>query len=261
MKVKFFILLFIFINIQSFAQHNNNDFPKKYRTLFLGFGPRTLDTEPGTISLRYIDESPSMDNIQTSIEVKDKYNKIGFQVGFEWGRYSGLSHSILFDISLGQHRGGIFTYSLGYNFPFKISNSSLLIRPSIFGGFGNFGFEIGKLINNAGYIQVNGNKYYGESIDVSLSSQVFLYGPQIDVFWMITDNFSIFTSVNYDISSKNSRPEVQFVTNEENEISTSIKIGGDNPLVTYNNNKLTTLPYDVSGLRLTLGVAYVWNVY
>ncbi len=262
MKVRFLILV-LFIGSQMFGQlADDGDFPEKYRSVFVGFGPRTLNTTPGTIKTVYTDESPSMDHLETQIEILDKYKKWGFQAGYKWGRYKGLSHSILFDISMGKNRGGVFTYSLGYNYPVKINTKALIIRAALFGGFGNFGFDIGQLENNAGYIEINGNKYYDKQLDVSLSSQVFLYGPELDLMFELSDHFEVFASFIYDIASKNSRPKINFVTTEkEDQDTASIDLGGDNPKVTYNGKELTSLPYEISGLRLTFGVSYVWNYY
>lgn len=234
-------------------------FPEKYRALFLGFGSRTIDTDPGSITINYVDESPSMDNIENTTEIKDSYKNIGIQLGYKWGKYAGLSHSILFDISLGENDGGLFSYSLGYNFPIKLGQTPLLIRPAMMVGFGNFGFEIGQLENNAGFIQINGKKFYDKRLDVKLTSQVFIYGPEIDLMWMAGDKFQIYANLVYDLSSKNSKPSAEFSSTDSSGDNTSLKINGDNPLVTYNDERLTTLPYDISGLRFTIGIAYVWN--
>ena len=263
MKTKIIVLLLIFMGINVYGQlSDEGDFPEKYRSVFLGFGPRTLNTTPGVIKTIFTDESPSMDHLETQIEIKDKYRKWGFQAGYKWGRYKGLSHSILFDISMGKNRGGIFTYSLGYNYPIKINSKALVLRGAFFGGFGNFGFDIGQLENNAGYIQINGNKYYDRQLDVSLSSQVLIYGPEIDIMLMMSDRLEVFANFNYDLKNKNSRPKINFTTTElEEEETTSVNLTSENVTVTYNGNKLSSLPYDISGLRLTIGVAYVWNYY
>ena len=256
MKIKILVLL-LFFSIQQISAQDY--FPHKYRSIFLGFGPRTLNTDPGTITTSYIDESPSMDHLQTSVDVEDSYTRVGLQFGYKWGRYSGLSHSILFDIALGDNSGGLFSYSLGYNFLVEVNSTALLIRPAFYGGFGNYGFYIGEFENNSGYIEINGNIFTDKSLDVSLSSQVFIYGPEVDFMWMFNDFLDVFVNLNYDLKNTNSRPEVVFESLGGEGTTTSVDIDGENPIVTYNNEKLTSLPYDISGLRLTVGVSYVWN--
>ena len=61
------------------------------------------------------------------------------------------------------------------------------------------------------------------------------------------------------MKNKNSRPEVVFESLGGEGIITSVDIDGENPIVAYNNEKFTSLSYDISGLRLTVGVSYVWK--
>ena len=242
------------------AQSNN--FPRKYRSLFVGIGPRSFNTDPGTIITAYTDESPSMDHLETTVEVEDNYNKIGLQIGYKWGRYSGISNAVLFDISFGENQGGLVSYSFGYNFPMELGDGIFIFRPAFFAGFGNFGFDIGEIQNNAGYIEINGIQYYDSSLKVELSSQVVVYGPEVDFMWMFGGNFDAFLNVNYDLSGNNSRPEVKFSstsTGDDVSTGTSIDIDNANLDISYNGEALTTLPYKISGLRLTLGLSYVWN--
>lgn len=263
MRFTLLISLLIFIVSPSMAQFDDEgDFANKYRAIFLNFGPRVLDTDPGTIHTYYVDDSPSQDEFESTTIIEDEYKKYGFQVGYKWGRYRGLSHSLLFDISMGKHQGGLFTYSLGYNFPVKIASTALVIRGAAYGGFGNYGFNLGKINNEAGYIQINEQIYTQDYLNVRLTSQAFVYGPQVDLMLMITDHFEVLASFNYNLQSGNSRPKIEFSADSDDEVpNSSLPINGDNPNVSYNGDKLSSLPYDISGFRMSFGVAYVWNYY
>jgi len=242
------------------AQFNSSsDLPKKYRSVFLGFGPRSLNTEPGSIFTSFVDDSPSMDNFTGTFNVEDSYSRVGFILGYKSVRYNGLSHKFMFDIALGQHQGGLFTYALGYNFSRAINGKILSINPSIFGGFGNYGFEIGAIENNAGYIQIKDQQFYEQSLDLELVSQLFVFGPEININYTLNDHFEIWVNAAYDFASNNMLPQLRFQS--ENEGSAEVNIDSTNPYVTYNNEQIESLPYDASGMRFTVGASYVWNRY
>ena len=232
---------------------------EKYRSIYLGIGPRTLDTNPGTISTTFTDNSPSMDFFQDDFEVEDSYSRLGLQLGYKWGRYNGLSHSVGFDVSFGDHSGLGLAYSIGWSKTIELADGWLTFRPALYGGFANYGFGIGQLENNAGYIQIGNTEYYDSYLDMKLKSQVGLYGPELDVAYGILDFLDIWVIANYDLGSSNAKPKLEFSSPADDGGSSSLEIEGDNPLVEYNGAKITELPYSVGGLRLTIGVSYVWQ--
>lgn len=237
---------------------DTGELPEKYRVIFLGFGPRSLDTNPGTIITNYTDDSPSMDMFAGSFEVADSYSRLGTNFGYKWGRYGGLSHKIKVDISLGSNVGGLVTYGIGYNFSSVVGSSILTINPGIFGGFGNYGFGIGAIENNALYIQVGSTQFYDQEVDLNLKSQLFVYGPELTIDFAMADHLSVWANAAYDIASSNSRPTLEF---QGSEASAERGLADDNPSVNYDGAPIESLPYEASGIRLTLGVSYVWNRY
>jgi hypothetical protein len=94
---------------------------------------------------------------------------------------------------------------------------------------------------------------------MKLKSQVALYGPELDVVYGVLEFLDIWFIANYDLGSSNARPELVFSSPADEGGSSSLEIEGDNPLVEYNGAKITELPYSVGGLRLTLGVSYIWQ--
>ncbi len=258
-----FLAICLFCQLGSAQSDASSEFPNKYRSFVLGFGPRTLNTTPGTILTSYVDDSPSMDNLTTTTIVKDNYTRIGLYFAFNWGKFKGLSHSVNVDVSMGKHQGGLVYYSLGYSFPMEIGISPLIIRPAINAGFGNFGFDVGNLQNNDVYIQIGDKKYYDSSLELHLKSQTFIYGPTIDFHFILMDHLKIFGNIAYDIASKNDRPTLTFTppSGSDEDSSSSLNIDEDNPFITYNDEKITTLPYEASGIRFTIGAGYSWSKY
>lgn len=238
------------------------ELPNKYRGFFIGYGPRTFDTEPGTILTSFVDNSPSMDNFSTMTEVLESYSKSAVQFGFKFGHYNGLSHSILVDLTFGDLNGGQLNYSLGYSKSKIVGNGILVIRPHIYGGFGNYGFDVGEIENNAGYIQINNTQYFDEYLNADLKSQVGVWGPGLDVYWMVHDHASVYLNVGLDITSDNSNPELRFTAPSGSDSpESSLPIDTDNPNVTFQGDKLTKLPYKTGGLRIGIGAAFTWQKY
>jgi hypothetical protein len=233
--------------------------PERYRALSIKFGPRTLDTKPGVITTAFIDDSPSQDNFYATTDIKDQYNSLGFHISYDWRRYSGLNHSIFFDVSLGDNKGGVFGYSIGWSIPLT---GELIVRPALAGMFGNNSFKLGQIENNAGYIKIGNEEYTDNYLDVGLTGGVVLYGPEIDIRYILGDKIHLILNANYDIGSQQSNaPELEFTppSNGRNQNTSSKKIDGSNPLVLYNGIKMTSMPYSVGGIRMSLGISYVWN--
>ncbi len=232
----------------------------KYRAVSLGFGPRIINTDPGIISTSFTDNSPSMDMFVDDFTVEDSYTKIGVNVGYKWGRYNGLSQSVGLDITAGEHQRGSFYYSIGWTKTIELSNGWLSIRPAIYGGFSNQSFDLGQIENNAGYIQIGETQYYDNYLDISLKTQSGLYGPEIGVVYNSFEFLEFWATASYDLASSNARPKLIFMSPaEEGGTSTLDLEKATSATITYNGEEVTSLPYSTKGLRLTVGLSYVWN--
>lgn len=258
-------ILSALISIIIFCQDGitQSEFRSGYHSVTLGFGPRTLDTTPGTILTSYVDDSPSMDNLSTTTEVFDKYSTVGINIAYQYGKYKGLSHSLAIEGSLGKNEGYLIYYSLGYSFYTDIGSRFLIAQPSFNIGYGENGFDVGDIENNAAYIQIRDDQYFSSSLNLNLHANIVIFGPAVDLQYLVAGNFKIFANVAYDIASNNFNPKLVFKTPNTNsrdeKRQTSVEIDGDNPLVTYNGERLTTLPYKATGIRATFGVGYIWS--
>lgn len=237
---------------------------QKYRSAFIGFGPRFLNTDPGTITTTFVDDSPSMDSFNSTFDVKDGYTHLGVNFGYKFGRYRGLSHDIVFDIAATTNYTFKFGYSLGWNFLFDLGDKNLLIRPALQGLVANTVFQIGQLENNASYIQVDDLQYFESELDVELRSASVTLAPRLDVTYVLAKRFDVFLKLAYDLSRDNTDPSLELsvpedLRTDDSPQDSSLDIDGDNPLVLYNGEKLESLPYNPSGLRLSIGVSYLWN--
>ena len=84
-----------------------------------------------------------------------------------------------------------------------------------------------------------------------------VFSPQVDLRYMLSSDVHLTAQISYDIASGNSNPTLVFEGdggNAEKDIDT------DNPSVTFNGEKITSLPYKAGGIRLSIGAAYTWNI-
>lgn len=238
---------------------------KRYRGIFFGIGPRYLNTDAGTILTSFIDDSPSMDNFNSTFEVEDSYVQAALNFGYKGGRYRGTSHDYLIDVTLGTKNYTVkAAYSWGWNFLTKFKNSDLIIRPAIQGLIANTIFNLGELKNNDVYIQVGDKLYYERELDVELRAQSATIAPRLDFTYVFADRWDFYLKAAYDIPTGNINPTLELTVPEELRTSnspsdSSFDIDGDNPMVTYEGRTLTELPYKTGGLRVTFGVSFLWN--
>lgn len=260
---KYFLLLlstlFVLITLDANAQLSDEaELPEKYRELSIGIGPRTLSTTPGVISTNFTDNSPAQDVFMGTFDVEESYSRMGLHVGYNWGRYNGLSHKVLVDFALGDQFAGIFNYGIGWNISKAMGSKILNINPGIFAGFGNYGFGIGDIENSSVFIQIGQTQYFDDKLDITLTSQVFLYGPECSIDVDLSDHIRLWVNAAYDIASSNNKPKLTF---KGSEAQSELETNDTNPRVTYNGELVESLPYDPSGIRLTVGFSYVWHRY
>lgn len=258
MKKLLFLFLALLITGDVCAQ---DQVPWKYRAIYLGAGPRTLDAEAGSIEFNFVDNSLSMDMLQSTTLVEDNYNNVGIQFGFMWGRYKGLSYDLNFDFS----KNTFFEFSVGYSFTVAKGYNTFSVRPGINVGFGNYGFDLGNLENNAIYIRIDQTDFYGDFLKTRLTSANGNWGPRLDLFANLGEHFGIIAKINYDITIPGDDLKINFIDPDtEDPVTFSpiiLKSDTTNPDVKFNGEKLTSLPFDTAGLRVSLGIAYFWNKF
>lgn len=238
------------------------DLPNKYRAIVLGFGTRGISSTPGTIITSFVDDSPSADSFQSTEEIDDYQSRAGVQFGFHFGKFQGLSHSIFFDIAFGEAQGVALGYSLGYNFSVPAGNKYLHIRPNVTGLLGNTRILLGKIQNNAGYIQIGTTEFYDSELNVKLNGSTFLLRPGCDFMYDLTENISLFANASYDFGSQSGEPDLYFeslASAGDNQQTASKPLDSPSVNVTYNGDEVTELPFELGGLRFTIGAAFVWT--
>lgn len=238
---------------------------QRYRSAFLGVGPRYLNTDPGTIETTFVDDSPSMDSFNSTFDVKDGYTQFALNIGYKAGNYRGTSHDYLLDVTLGKNYTAKFAYSWGWNFLTKLNGNDFVIRPAIQGLLAGSGFRIGQIQNNAAYIQIGETQYYEGELDIRLQATSVTFAPRLDFTYIIADRVDVFFKAAYDVPAGNSDATLQFSvpdgigTDSGNTTTSTVKVDDDNLTITYNGDPLESLPFTTGGLRVTFGISYLWN--
>ena len=199
------LALFYCLSIQTVSAQKvkTSLYLQKYRSFFLGVGPRFLNTDPGTISTTFVDDSPSMDSFNSDFEIEDGYTQVGINFGYKFGRYRGLSHDILFDISASNNYQIIFGYSLGWNFLFDANGKDIVVRPALQAFGSNQVFQIGQIQNNAAYIQIDDTQYFEDELNLELRAELLAISPRLDITYVFADRFDCFLKMAYDFPRQN----------------------------------------------------------
>ena len=250
-----YLLLFLLIPFTLQAQETQ--LPEKYLTVTLTAGPRTLDTQTGDIYASFIDDSFLPDTFTTYTPLKDSYTRAGIQIGVHWGKYKGISHSLVLDFAQSENKTNHFAYSIGYSIPVPMGDHHLIIRPNIAGILGNTKLYLGEIQNTSSYLQINDLLYYEEYIELNLTATNALYAPQLDLYYKLHQRYAITLQIGYDIGTQISKPKLQFIqpSDYDEQTPTTKPINTDNPLIRFNDQPLTKLPYQLNGPRISLGAS------
>jgi len=249
-----FCTLFIFAALAMNAQEEEVNVPMPDATnttkflrnawISIGGGPRALETQPGSITTYYVDDSPSRDEFYSTIDIKDDYNRVGLNLEIGFAQEFGLSHTIFLDAAVGQSHSTFGGYSAGWELPVRMGKSGLVVRPGFNLMYGNTGFRLGKIQNEDLFIQIDGDRFYDDYLNIRLSENLFVYGPRLDLNFLFPKKHGITASVAYDFSAGSSKPKLFFsapsTEDRPDDAPTSaiVKITDNNLNINYNGRDI-----------------------
>lgn len=229
--------------------------------LNIGAGPRLLDTDPGMISMDFVDDSPSRDNLQSTVEVEDLYKRVGLNFEIGYAHPFNLSHALAVDLAVGKPGMWLFGYTLGFNQKFKIGkDSKLIVRPAAAAMLGGINFNLGKIQNNSAYIQIGNAQYFDNELNVSLLQDIFVYGPQLGLFYIFPNEIGINCTIDYDFNRERGLPVLNFTStdrlnesdNAPNDGRSRVSLDDNNNVtIDYKGNQIKKLPYKYGGFRIS----------
>ncbi len=235
----------------------SNNIPKKYIGFGLKYGTRSMKSDVGVLAINFIDDSQVKKAYSFNTITEEKFKGTGFQIDFNWGKYNGISSSLMFDIMLGKYDGGLFGYSIGWNFPISIGQNFFLVRPAIIGLVGNYGYSFGKLNVYSPQIQIK-NTVFDPNIEIGTSSQIYAYGPLTDLRFSISNKYHVIAQIVYLFTTDNNNVELNFNSGKS---KSETKKTDQNNYISFNDHIVNSLPYDASGIKFSIGLAYSFNIY
>ncbi len=164
MKYVIFYGLFVLFSINVIAQDSGTHVYLDNNTgwsLTVGLNLQPLNVDESSVDFRYVDESPSMDNIQSYFSLNSRKRSFGLNLGVE----ADLSNRLLAGLSLDLVRSSeasLFGVDLGIGYPMGKNNFFFIPRAALTLGTGSV--KLGDINNNDVYIQVNDTKFYSQTV-------------------------------------------------------------------------------------------------
>lgn len=216
-----------------------------------------LSTEKGIIVLDYTDESPSRNHFDAIREIKESRRAFNVDIGLEGGRKNGHHWELLVGGSFGDLPVRFYG-QLGYGRNLILSkNGHLQMRPVLNLGYGNFHFELGNMTQNGQYIQVNGQKFYSETVSVAAAINPFVFIPRVDIPFAIDKKRVLKFHIGYHLTLNAGYPFIRFQGEDENQesLTEGKKITENNVNLTINGQRVRKMPVELDGLIFGIGIS------
>lgn len=232
-----------------------------YFTIGLRYNQTPFVVNAGNLNFSYVDESPSRDNLQTS----KNWNESA-QLGF-FELLLGVGNYKTFHVELGggygengDFRRFDFVFGIGGNKTFGPKNR-LGIRYVLPMRYGNVRQYVGKIQNNASYIQVNEKQFYSPEVKVFLKTNPFIINPRVDICLRLTNWLSIEMGGGYQVNVFTTGTRVRFdgkdgTGEEASDITETEKLNASNLKLRYNGSGLSKLPMKLNGFFFNAGLFF-----
>ncbi len=241
MKTKILILS-ILSTIQLYGQSSRVCF-------YAGYKP--IEAEQSTVQFIYIDESPSQDFINTTVEISDNTSAVDFGFSLEGAKWVGDLHMYagqLFGIDMG---GGLYK-------PIQIGSSGKnFFVPQITAGVGLCRVNLGTIENNDVYIQVNDTKFGDyENVSASVQNFYFFIKPQVGISFELDDKKDLRIILAYLLCANS--PLINFSGKLDDGTSTteSEDLDESNIYFLVNGEESHEAPFSSTGFEIKLALTF-----
>lgn len=210
-------------------------------------GMRTWWLSGKTIDFAFVDDSPSMDNVTNRLDLPRISPTL--DIGLEWST-DALPMDFFAGINghLGKIRGLNFSVGAGYRI---INTEKMILRPGLSFMTGSGTVKLGTIENNSLYIQINDQKYYGESVSVKLRKSVNVFQPHVVVDF---PKYYLRGQFGVNIQSINSKNQLLFTGDVDGEDVTERKnLASSGSTFKVDGQSQSKLPVNFSGVYLAIG--------
>ena len=199
------ILPLIFSDL--FAQFESTNVSDETRfSVFATLGTRPFRLSSSDIYFSYVDESPSRDFMVADVNLKPSLYSASLKIGGQYQFQNKFFVKSLLDFHMGQTNG----VSLDFGGGASLGKQRVHFRPQLMFSYGTSGIMLGDLYQNDLFIEVNGTRFYSNSVAVKLKSKHFVFSPQIELAYDATDQVEILAGVGYNLALKKGTPFLQF---------------------------------------------------
>ena len=238
------IIVFLFLlNSTGYTQH---------MSIFGGAKP--FDIKSSNLQFNYKDESPNPDTLNAKFNMDNKYL---YNLGLIWDDcnnndkfYWDINGEIFFNRLFGGNIG----INAGYTIPF-MKNKIMAIVPTINLGYGGFSKQLGSIINKTEYIEINGNKYYDKSLDISIVRDYIFIRPSLNFFLDVSKSLQLRLIGSY-LYSQDLGDAVHFSTTD-NKHTESVKLSDGKVSFWANGIKSNELPFTTKGFEIKFALSFI----
>jgi len=210
-------------------------------------GIKLIKPDNRTVTLWYVDESPSMDNLSKSVE---QTGNIAFNINARWQDDDATKAFHLFVEGQG-YFGSINGLALNTGvFYRKDFESKFIVQPELAALLGFSSKGIGEIQNNDIYIQVNDTKFQDYS-NVNVAIRNIYYGVKPGVSFIIKSGLTseLGFGINYQLSVKTGMVTFSGKGQDGNAASASEKLTEPNVDFYVDGAKTDKIPYNPDGFE------------
>ena len=222
-------------------------------SFYLAIGNKGVSLDETNIEFSFVDNSPSMDNLSTDVDLEAFSNPFTVNIGF----LSPLSDAFVFKSQLdGFTENNFFGVSLELGVGYVLfGNDRVTLTGDIFLGYTYTSLKLGKINNNALFIQINDREFFDPSLNVRLVDGVFTYHPNLTGIINVAGPISVIGQIGYVGVFVDDKPEIRFagLTAAEN-----VSIDDENATLTVNGTTTQDSLIDFGGITFNVGIAYTF---
>ncbi len=255
MKRLLLINLFSFIAYFSFAQSVYGDNGEGSVFFFAGLGVRPLTHEDLDIYFRYVDESPSRDNITEEFKLKANSIVVPIRIGVGYKASNQYFGSISAEFSLARP-STIWQVNAGRSLKYK----NFTINPSLCFEYGTGGVKLGDIKNNDVYIQVNNVQFYSNTASVSVKNSFMSLRPTLGLSFPLGDekHFYLYGDLSYNLILHTGSSYLYFDGKDKdgNGIGESETLSAPNVFLMVNSKRVENTFVKYNGIAFNIGIGF-----
>jgi hypothetical protein len=240
MKKLFVIQLLLFFVLTIAAQ----------KEISITGGVKMIGSEQKLMTLWYVDESPSGDNMYANVDPVGKYN---FDLSVRFQETSKMTNFHLFGDIQG-YIGSVLGLALNVGYLYSgNSRGKVKLEPELAGSLGFSRRGIGEIQNNDIYIQVNQTQFADNTnVFVAVNNIYFGVKPGLSISTDLNNGHKIGFRANYQLSVKVGRLGFSGTGQDGNPASDSESLTATNVGFYVDGVKTTKVPFNPDGLEFKL---------